>query len=134
MGLLDDHGGQAAASVLKGGQQSGLADAIGAIIGGQKGGLHGLVEQFVSKGLGDIADSWVGTGPNKSITADQIQEALGSDTVRQIGARLGLPVDQLSSQLATMLPGIIDKLTPEGKIPEGDVVAQAGDLLKDLFR
>jgi uncharacterized protein YidB (DUF937 family) len=135
MGLLDDIGGGALGSLLGGGKQSNLIDALGGLLGNQQtGGLNGLVQQFASKGLGDIVNSWVGTGPNKAITSEQIQSALGSDTVNQLAYKVGLPADQLSSQLATLLPGVIDKLTPNGQIPQGDISSQALNLLKGFIK
>ena len=132
MGLLDNIAGQ----VLGGGGGKGdLLNAVVGLLGNQQaGGLAGLVRQFASKGLGDIANSWVGTGPNKPITPDQIQHGLGSDTVKQLAQKAGVQPDQLSSMLAQHLPNVIDKLTPKGQIPQGDITSQAMNLLGGLFK
>lgn len=135
MGLLDNITGGALGSLLGGGKQANLMDALGGLLGDQKtGGLNGLVQQFASKGLGNIVNSWVGTGPNQTITSQQIQQGLGSDTIAQIASKVGLPADQLSSQLANLLPGLIDKLTPDGQIPQGDISSQAMNLLKGFLK
>lgn len=135
MGLLDNITGSAFGSLLGGGKQANLIDALGGILGNQQaGGLNGLVQQFASKGLGDIVNSWVGTGPNKAITPEQIQHGLGSDTINQIASKVGLPADQISSQLAILLPSVIDKLTPNGQIPQGDISSQAMNLLKGFLK
>ncbi len=81
------------------------------------GGIQGVVAEFEKTGLGQHAKSWVGTGPNLPITADQIQQALGSQTVKDLGAKFGIPVDKVSEMLAKYLPTAIDKSTPDGKLP-----------------
>lgn len=134
MGLLDNITGGALGSVL-GGKQANLIGALGGLLSNQQaGGLNGLVQQFASKGLGDIVNSWVGTGPNKSITPEQIRQGLGSDTVNQLASKVGLSSDQITSQLANLLPGVIDKLTPNGQIPQGDVASEAMNLLKGFLK
>jgi uncharacterized protein YidB (DUF937 family) len=134
MGLFDDIAGGALGPVLGGGKPANLMDALGGLLGDQQaGGLNGLVQQFASQGLGDIVNSWVGTGPNKAITPQQVQQGLGSDIIGQLASKVGLPADQISSQLANLLPGLIDKLTPDGKIPQGDLSSQAMNLLKGFL-
>lgn len=120
-------------SALGGGDKNDdLMSSVMGLLGGQ-GGLQNLISQFDAKGLGDIVGSWVGTGQNKSISPDQIQNVLGSDSLNGIASKLGLNVNDLSGQLSNLLPGVVDKLTPNGKIPEGDIMSQAGDLLGGLF-
>lgn len=82
----------------------------------QNGGMQGLMEKFQQGGLGDVFSSWVGTGSNLSISPEQIQSVLGSEQVQAIASRLGLDVSQISSLFANYLPGIVDKLTPNGQI------------------
>lgn len=120
-------------SAIGGGdQKDDLMSSIMQLLGGQ-GGLQNLISQFDAKGFGDIIGSWVGTGQNKSISPDQIQNVLGSDVLSGIASKLGLNVNDLSSQLSNLLPGVVDKLTPKGKVPEGDIMSQASDLLGGLF-
>ncbi|HTM79752.1 YidB family protein [Asticcacaulis sp.] len=103
------------------------------------GGLNGLVAKFEKGGMGEIVQSWVGTGGNLPISADQIQSVLGSEQVASLTKAMGID----SSQLASALPGLIDHLTPGGQLPQGnitDVVLQAakrggfGDALGGLFK
>ena len=115
-----------------GDQKNDLMSTVMGLLGGQ-GGLNGLVSQFASKGLGDVIGSWIGTGQNKSISPDQLQNVLGSDVLGGLASKLGLNVNDLSSQLSNLLPGVVDKLTPEGKVPEGDILSQASDMLGGLF-
>jgi uncharacterized protein YidB (DUF937 family) len=82
-----------------------------------QGGLQNIVSQFEKNGFGDTMKSWISQGRNLPITADQIQQALGSDKVKELAARMGLPVDKLAELLAQHLPQAIDKVTPDGKLP-----------------
>ncbi|MCJ7528637.1 MAG: YidB family protein [Methyloceanibacter sp.] len=80
-------------------------------------GLGGLVKQFQQKGLGDAIDSWVNLGKNKSVAPDQVSGALGGDVVDELSRRTGLSKDQVVAELARMLPNVVDKLTPDGRLP-----------------
>ena len=86
---------------------------------GQHGGLGGLLEKLKASGLGDAVSSWVGKGANQPVPADQVESAIGTDTIRQITAKLGVTKEQASSVLARYLPMVIDQLTPHGKLEEG---------------
>lgn len=120
-------------SALGGGdKQNDLMSSVIGMIGGQ-GGLNGLISQFASKGLGDVIGSWVGTGKNLPVSPDQLKSALGDDTVKNIASKLGMDTNAVTSQLSNLLPDVVDKLTPNGKIPEGDILGQASDLLGGLF-
>lgn len=91
---------------------------LGEVMGnGGQGGLSAIVAKLEQAGLGDQVKSWIGTGQNLPITADQLQQVLGSDTVRQLAARFNIPVDQLSKVLAQQLPGAVDSASPDGKLP-----------------
>ena len=103
---------------------------------GQAGGLPGLLEMFKNKGLGDIVQSWISTGPNQNISAGQVKKGLGGDLLDQLASSTGLSKGAASSQLAKYLPYIINKLTPQGQIPQetGSSLAEEGlKLLKNLF-
>ena len=97
----------------EGGGLSGLQDQVL----GQVGGLRGLVEKFKQNGLGDTVNSWIGTGENKSISPDQVQQGLGLENLTAMAEKIGIPVDMLKQKLAEFLPGVVDKMTPEGKLP-----------------
>lgn len=124
MGLLDQLGGML--------NQGGNNDFVGAITNliDQQGGLGGLAQQLQNGGLGDIVSSWVGTGANLPVSAEALQQALGSEQISQIAARLGLSPDQAAGGLAQLLPQVVDKLTPNGQIETGGLLEQGLDLLK----
>ena len=120
-------------STLGGGdKKDDLLSTVMGLLGGQ-GGLNGLVSQFASKGLGDVIGSWVGTGKNLPISGDQLHHVLGKDTISGLASKLGMDSNALTGQLSNLLPQVVDKLTPGGKIPEGDILSQGKDLLGGLF-
>ena len=92
-----------------------LSEVLGS--GGGQGGLSAIVAKLQQGGLGDQVKSWIGTGQNLPITAEQLQQVLGSDTVKQLAARFNIPVDQLSQVLAHQLPAAVDHASPDGKLP-----------------
>ncbi len=121
-------------SSLGGGdKQNELISVIMNLISGQSGGLNGLIQQFTSKGMGDLISSWVGTGQNQSISPNQISELLGSDTIKNLSSKLGIDTNALTGQLSNLLPQVVDKLTPDGKIPEGDILSKGMSMLGGLF-
>lgn len=93
----------------------------------QNGGLPGIIGKFQQAGYGQQAGSWVGTGQNLPISADQLQQVLGAGSIGQIAQQLGLSHGEAGSGLAQALPQIIDKLTPTGQISadHSDMLAQA---------
>ena len=93
-----------------------MASVVNGIIA-KHGGLGGIVQQFQNQGLGETVKSWVGTGANLPISPEQLHKVLGSDTMTQLAAKLGMTPDELSAKLSTVLPEVIDKLTPNGAIP-----------------
>ena len=113
------------------GAQNPLLDmALSLLTNPQTGGLGGFVETFKSKGLSDIMSSWVSTGQNLPISGNQIQEVLGSGLIEQFAKKLGSSGEEVSGGLASLLPGIIDKLTPNGSLPESDALLQQLSSLK----
>jgi uncharacterized protein YidB (DUF937 family) len=126
MGLLDSVLG----SVLGGGQAQPQAGGAGALIqivagmlangsGNGGGGLGDLVEQFQRGGLGDAMNSWIGTGQNLPVAPDQLGAVLGSDLLGKLTQQTGLQQGDLLGQLSQLLPQMVDKATPEGRIPDG---------------
>ena len=95
---------------------------------GKLGGLGGLLEKFSHAGLGDVAKSWVGTGENAPISGDQIGQVLGGDVLGDLASKLGMSQGDAAGSLAQMLPGLIDKLTPNGHAPAGGL-GNSGDLM-----
>jgi len=118
MGLLDALKQEAMSAVQQyAGDHAGLQQEVMNLVHTGPGGLSGLVQQFQNAGLGQIVQSWVSNGPNKTITAEQIQQALGNDKVKAIAARLNLDPNALSQKLAGILPAIVNQLTPNGQLP-----------------
>ena len=91
-----------------------LSEVLG---NGSQGGLSAIVAKLQQAGLGDQVKSWIGNGQNLPITAEQLQQVLGSDTVKQLAARFNIPVDQLAKVLAQQLPTAVDHASPDGKLP-----------------
>ena len=118
-GILDNILGAA------GGGGKNPAMILGDLLGGQQGGLPGVIQAFEKNGLGEIAQSWVGKGANLPISAEQIEGVLGSGPIADIAGKLGLDPKQAAAQVSTMLPQLIDQLTPDGTVPAGGL----GDLL-----
>ena len=95
-----------------------LPAVLGEVMGtGSQGGLNAIVAKLEQAGFGDQVKSWIGTGQNLPITADQLRQVLGSDVVRQMAAKYNIPVDQLSEILAHQLPQAVDHASPDGKLP-----------------
>lgn len=95
-----------------------LPAVLSEIIGtGGQGGLSAIVAKLQQAGFGDLVKSWIGNGQNLPITADQLRQVLGSDTVRQIAAKYNIPIDQVTEVLAHELPLAVDKASPDGKLP-----------------
>jgi len=121
MGLFDDLASKAM-GMLSGASGENSDNPLGGILEmvmpKDSGGLGGLVQSFQEKGLGETVSSWVGKGENLPISADQIQSVLGNETVQNLASKFGLSGDNLSSMLAQYLPGIVDKLTPDGTLPK----------------
>jgi uncharacterized protein YidB (DUF937 family) len=137
MGLLDGLIGNVIGSVLGGNQRQ---DPLGSVLGGlgsgmqprrgnlllqlalmmlqQNGGLQGVLGKFREHGLSAEADSWVSTGRNRNISADQLQQVFGSSTMSDIASRLGVSQQEAGSEMAQVLPEIVNQLTPQGQVPE----------------
>ncbi|HMK55585.1 MAG TPA: YidB family protein [Dissulfurispiraceae bacterium] len=133
MGLFDEIAGKVLGAIGggAGSEHAGLVDEImGMVSNKESGGLAGLLSSFKDKGLGDLMQSWIGTGQNLPISPDQIQQGLGMEQIQQIAQKIGVSPEIAKSKLAEFLPAIIDKLTPDGKLPEGGLLSKALDALK----
>ncbi|MCZ8548759.1 YidB family protein [Mesorhizobium qingshengii] len=93
--------------------------------GGLLGGLGGLLDKLKDAGHGSVADSWVGTGQNQPINANDLGSAIGPQAIHEIAQRTGIDEQELLKQLSSVLPGIVDKLTPSGQLPQPHQVASA---------
>jgi uncharacterized protein YidB (DUF937 family) len=150
MGLLDALIGNVLGSGLGGNQrQDPLGSVLGGLAGGnqaqsgnmllqvvllllqQNGGLEGVLNRFRQGGLGQQADSWVGTGQNMNISKNELQQIFGSSTLRDLASQLGMPEEQANSTMAQVLPELINQLTPQGQVPENgdDEIAQGLSML-----
>ena len=105
-----------------------LDGLLGGVVGGematvvnsfiqQHGGIQGIIAQFEKQGLGATVQSWVSTGPNQPISADQVHQVFGSGMLTQLAAKAGMNPQDLAQKLSQVLPVAIDKLTPEGRVP-----------------
>ncbi len=119
LGNVGEGAGQVDPNKLIGGVQDVFAS---------KGGLDGLVSSLRAGGLGGVVDSWVSTGTNEPVPPQQLGAALGPDTVNQLSAKTGLSIETLLPLLAAFLPMIIDRLTPDGKVPQGGSTSNQGDI------
>jgi uncharacterized protein YidB (DUF937 family) len=90
----------------------------------QVGGISGLQKMFQEKGLGGIVSSWIGTGQNLPISADQLQSVLHSGALQQVAQKAGIDPSQLTSMMSTLLPHVVDKLTPNGQMPDAGALQQ----------
>jgi uncharacterized protein YidB (DUF937 family) len=135
MGVLDQFGG-AVGSVLDQGKGAGvsavLLQQLIAMLS-KPGALAELTSKFQSAGLGNILQSWIGTGQNLPISADQVQKVLGAGTIAELAKKAGIGESQTTSALAGLLPQVIDKISPGGKVQGandlGGALASLGKLL-----
>ena len=114
MGMLDAITG----SVGSKDSSSVLSLVTGLITDSNNGGLAGLLERFKAGGLGNLADSWVSSGENLPISAEQVQSALGAEQIQQMASKAGIAPEALAGKLAELLPQVVDKVTPNGSIPD----------------
>lgn len=117
------------------GTQGGLLDSVmGLMNDPQIGGLSGLVEKFSKGGLGEQVASWVGTGSNLPVSAEQLQSVFNSTGLQDVAAKFGFNTADAATHLSSLLPQVIDHLTPNGQVPaEGDLTHQVLASLSNLF-
>ena len=130
MGFLDDVMGQIGAASgrpIEPGQHGLARELLGMLAPtGMSGGLTNLVNICHQRGLGDVVNSWISTGQNLPITAEQIRSVLGSSEIQALAARAGIDPQAASVAIAQILPLLVDKATPTGQIPS------AGELLRTI--
>ncbi len=122
-----------------------LFNQIASLLGGEKinqfktvlewvenqGGIEGLVKQFNSAGLSELIQSWISTGSNLPINAEQIVQVFSSPVINELAAKINMNTAEASDMAAQYLPKLVDKLTPEGVIPkELDLMSAGMDMLK----
>lgn len=113
MGLFDSLAG---AVLSKAGGDKGAMVQVAMDLFNQHGGLEGVIKKFKASGLTEQVESWISQGENLSVSAEQILQVLGSQTIANIAARLSMDADDISSKIAEYLPQLIDKMTPNGKV------------------
>src|SRR6516225_2238212 len=126
MGLLDDVLSMAGMGNAAQSQQHAgvLGMLLGYISSPQVGGISGLQQMFQQKGLGNLVSSWIGNGQNLPISADQLQNVLHGGALENIATQSGMNMGQISSLLSQMLPHLVDKLTPNGQVPDAGALSQ----------
>jgi uncharacterized protein YidB (DUF937 family) len=121
MGLMDMSVGLMGRKAPKSGDP--LMDALLSLLqkGGALGGLGGLIGKFTSAGLGGKANSWVGSGENEALDPDEVEQALGADQLDKIASDAAMSRDEAKGGLASIIPGLVDKASPGGSLPTGDI-------------
>jgi uncharacterized protein YidB (DUF937 family) len=132
-GLMGGDGGGASPiqgvlmSLLGGGQPAGMASGgqgVNQDVGGTaSGGLAGIISGFQRAGLGHIAQSWIGNGPNQPVSPQQLQGVFGNDQVQTMASQSGMPPQDFLSQLSQHLPNAVNGLTPNGRLPDEGTVS-----------
>ena len=116
-------------------EENPTASAALELLKNHPGGISGLVQQFHDKGLGDVVNSWVSTGQNLPISADQIKSVLSNEHVQAFAAKAGISPDVASARIAEVLPMIMDRLTPNGQVPaQSGLLATGMNMLKSLTK
>jgi len=128
MGLLDNlmnaaGGGQ--------NQNSQMLGHVLDLIKNHPGGVSGLVESFKQQGMGGLVSSWIGTGQNRPVSGDQLEAVLGSSQVAALAAKVGVSPDQAKAALSQILHQVIDRLSPQGQLPQGGMLESAIGMLKN---
>ncbi len=118
MGFLDKIKEAAQALGAEGGHHQSILDSVVDLV--KRDGIQGIANQFRERGLGDTISSWIGTGENRNISPDQIREGLGSERIREIATRAGISEEQAADALRRVLPGVIDRATPNGNVDPDD--------------
>lgn len=115
MGLLDNILGSVMGSNNP--NQGALGSILGSVLASQ-GGVGGLVQKMNHAGLGDVVNSWVGNGPNKTVDPNQLGNAIGHDQVDQWSQQTGMSHGSILSELSKMLPQAVDQMTPHGRVDD----------------
>jgi uncharacterized protein YidB (DUF937 family) len=101
------------------GPQANLLNGLMQVVQNQPGGLAGLLQRFESAGLGQVVQSWITTGPNQAISPAQVTQAMGDEHMQSLAQSAGISTQDVATHLSTLLPTLVDKLTPNGQLPAG---------------
>ena len=119
-------------------QKFGLGDKAGTLLSGlmsmmtdsNTGGFGGFLSRFSDAGLGDVVNSWISSGANTELSSEQVESALGSDAINDLAGKAGVDSATATSALGFMVPQVVDKLTPDGVVPDDkDLLSKIGDFL-----
>lgn len=124
MGLLDEVLGKAGIGGASEQHAGTLSMIMEYINSPQVGGISGLQRMFQEKGLGGVIASWISTGQNLPISADQLQNVLHGDALQNMAAKTGIDPSQLTGIFSQLLPHVVDRMTPDGQVPDGSALAQ----------
>ena len=131
MGLFDQLKSEVMGKVSGEAGAGALPHALLDLVG--QDGLSGLLDKLKNAGLEEQVASWVGSGPKLPVSAEQIQSALGSDTLGELARKTGIDTSAISGQVAAVLPGLVDKLTPGGDVGEHGLLQEGISSLRKLF-
>jgi uncharacterized protein YidB (DUF937 family) len=136
MSLLDIAAQALGGANAQGGSSAAISEVMN-LVNSYPGGVGGLVGAFEKSGLGGVASSWVGNGPNQPVTAQQVQSGLGTDAIAGMAAKLGVSPAVASGVVAQLLPHVVDHMTPGGQVPPagggGDMMSMGESILKGLL-
>jgi len=131
MGILDQ-----AKGMLGGGQGSGVQGVLVQQLTGllsKPGGLSNLTQSFQQQGLGDVLQSWFGSGENKPISPSQVEQVLGRNKVDSMAQKAGVSTADAKSELSGIMPKIMDRLSPDGQVPDEGQIGSRLSSLKGMF-
>lgn len=114
----------------QGGQENGLSNIQG-LFGNS--GLHGIVSQLTTSGMGQQVQSWIGNGDNQAVSGEQINQAVDPDALRQVSQQTGMSPDQVTDHVAQALPQLVDQATPDGQMPASDPLSSGSGSRKGMF-
>ena len=136
LAMMRNRGGSQPSAGVGRSSSGGLGDILGTVLGGSGagGGLGGLLDAFTRAGAGEQARSWVSSGDNQAIGADVITQVFGQGGLAEIARRAGLSEADTSRGLATLMPEVVDRITPQGRIPDdgSELIASVDALARRL--
>jgi uncharacterized protein YidB (DUF937 family) len=127
MGLLENISGLAGNASKNFGDSKFITGLL-QVIENKFGGLGSFIQTLNQSGLGDIVSSWIGTGANKSISEGEVVRGFGKENIHELSEKTGMPESDTVKKLTTTLPEVVNKLTPEGVLPRGNIMDMATKL------
>ena len=98
-------------------QSGNMLSSVAGLLQGS-GGIQGLLSKFSSHGLGDLVKGWISTGPNPPATPQNVEQVFGASQLNELASKVGVTVSDISAHIAKLLPQLVDKMTPDGKVPD----------------